>query len=87
MHASSTNLVMVASPGRRPRGRPAFHAAGNVATAGGCLGPHYLATWVLSRTVGRELAAEILGYVAPVGQTTEWCDRAFAAITAIAPYL
>ena len=61
-----------------------FHAAGNVATAGGCLASHYLATWILARTAGREIAAEVLGYVAPVGQRAAWIDRAFAAID---PYL
>jgi len=79
----NTSKPWVIEAGVRVAVQP-FHAAGNIATAGGCLASHYLATWVLSRTVGRELAAEILGYVAPVGQQAEWCDRAFAAI---GPYL
>lgn len=45
---------------------------------------HYLATWILARMAGRDAAAEVLGYVAPVGQQAEWIERAFAAI---APYL
>ncbi|HEU4728618.1 MAG TPA: DJ-1/PfpI family protein [Kofleriaceae bacterium] len=57
-----------------------FHAAGNIATSGGCLASHYLATWILARTVGREVAAEVLGYVAPVSQQADWISRAFAAI-------
>jgi transcriptional regulator GlxA family with amidase domain len=61
-----------------------FHAVGNVATAGGCLASHYLATWILARAVGRSAAAEVLGYVAPVGQQADWATRAFAAID---PYL
>jgi transcriptional regulator GlxA family with amidase domain len=61
-----------------------FHAAGNVATAGGCLGSHYLATWILSRTLGRDVAAEVLGYVTPVGQQAGWAARAFETID---PYL
>ncbi|HEX3763545.1 MAG TPA: DJ-1/PfpI family protein [Kofleriaceae bacterium] len=61
-----------------------FHAAGNIATAGGCLASHYLATWILTRTAGRAAATEVLGYVAPVGQQAEWIARAFAAID---PYL
>ena len=61
-----------------------FHAAGNLATAGGCLASHYLATWILARTLGREVAADVLGYVAPVGQQADWAARAFAVI---GPYL
>ena len=59
-----------------------FHAAGNVATAGGCLASHYLATWILARTLGREVAADVLGYVTPVGEQADWTARAFAAIDA-----
>jgi transcriptional regulator GlxA family with amidase domain len=61
-----------------------FHAAGNVATAGGCLASYYLATWILARTAGRAAATEVLGYVAPVGEQAAWIERAFAAID---PYL
>jgi transcriptional regulator GlxA family with amidase domain len=61
-----------------------FAATGNVATAGGCLSSHYLATWITAKTVSREVAAEVLSYVTPVGQQTEWISRAFAAID---PYL
>jgi transcriptional regulator GlxA family with amidase domain len=61
-----------------------FHAAGNVATAGGCLASYYLATWILARTAGRDAATEVLGYVAPVGEQAAWIERAFAAID---PYL
>ena len=61
-----------------------LYAAGNVVTAGGCLSSHYLATFILARTAGREAAAEVLGYVTPVGQQADWAARAFAAID---PYL
>jgi transcriptional regulator GlxA family with amidase domain len=61
-----------------------FHVAGNVATAGGCLASHYLATWILARTLGRDVAAEMLQYFTPVGQKADWASRAFAAID---PYL
>lgn len=61
-----------------------FHAAGNVATAGGCLASHYLASWILARTLGRDVAIEVLGYVTPVGQQAEWAARAFEAVD---PYL
>jgi transcriptional regulator GlxA family with amidase domain len=57
-----------------------FYAAGNVATAGGCLGSYYLATWILVRAAGREVAADILRYVTPVGEQADWEARAFAAI-------
>jgi transcriptional regulator GlxA family with amidase domain len=61
-----------------------FHAAGNVATAGGCLASHYLATWIVARTLGRDAAAEVLRYVTPVGQQADWTTRAFAVVD---PYL
>ena len=61
-----------------------FHAAGNIATAGGCLASHYLATWIVTRTLGREVAADMLRYFTPVGQQADWAARAFAAID---PYL
>ena len=57
-----------------------FHAAGNIATAGGCLASHYLATWMVARTAGRDAAVEMLGYVIPVGQQAEWIARALAAV-------
>jgi hypothetical protein len=59
-----------------------FAVRGNIATAGGCLASHYLATWVLVRTAGREVAQEMLGYFAPVGEVAAWTARAFAAIEA-----
>lgn len=62
----------------------AFHALGNVATAGGCLASQYIAAWMIARRLGVEAAAEVLGYVAPVGQQLEYVDRAIATI---APFL
>lgn len=61
-----------------------FFARGNLATAGGCLASIYLAAWILARLVGREAAAEALHYVAPVGEKTEYVERALANIE---PYL
>jgi putative intracellular protease/amidase len=61
-----------------------FHATGNIATAGGCLASYYLAAWILARSVGRDVAAEALAYVTPVGEQAQWESRAFAAID---PYL
>ncbi len=61
-----------------------FVAHGNVATAGGCLGSHYLAAWTIARLAGWRAAEAVVHYVAPVGQKDEYVERARAAI---APYL
>lgn len=61
-----------------------FYAAGNVATAGGCLSSQYLAAWVIARKVGEEAARGALHYVAPVGEKDEYVDRAMKNIR---PYL
>ncbi len=61
-----------------------FFAAGNVATAGGCLASQYLAAWMITRLAGPETAASALHYVAPVGEKDLYVDRAMANI---APYL
>ncbi|UXY24318.1 DJ-1/PfpI family protein [Streptomyces cynarae] len=57
-----------------------FHAEGNIATAGGCLASQYLATWVITRTLGEEAAREVVNYVAPVGENQETVDRALRAV-------
>src|SRR4029078_11974009 len=44
-----------------------FHATGNMATTGGCLASYYLATFILARIAGRDVAAEALSCVTPVG--------------------
>jgi transcriptional regulator GlxA family with amidase domain len=61
-----------------------FFAAGNVATAGGCLSSQYLAAWILARTEGEEAARSALHYVAPVGEKEEYVERAMRNIS---PYL
>jgi transcriptional regulator GlxA family with amidase domain len=61
-----------------------FVAHGNVATAGGCLGSHYLAAWMIARLAGWKAAESVVHYVAPVGQKDQYVERARAAI---APYL
>lgn len=53
-----------------------FFAAGNVATAGGCLSSQYLAAWVIARTEGEAAARNALHYVAPVGEKDEYVNRA-----------
>ncbi len=57
-----------------------FAAAGNIATAWGCLSAHYFATWVIYKKLGREAAADALSYVAPVEEQQEFIDRALAII-------
>lgn len=79
----NTTKPWVVEAGVRVIDQP-FYASGNVATAGGCLASHYLATWILARTLGREVATDVLAYVTPVGQQADWATRAFAAID---PYL
>jgi transcriptional regulator GlxA family with amidase domain len=61
-----------------------FFAAGNVATAGGCLASQYLATWVIARLAGIDEARAAMHYVAPVGEKDEYVER---AIRNIEPYL
>ncbi|MFJ9444418.1 AraC family transcriptional regulator [Kitasatospora sp. NPDC101235] len=58
-----------------------FHAEGNIATAGGCLASQYLATWVITRTLGEDAARAVLGYVAPVGEHRETVERALHAVS------
>jgi transcriptional regulator GlxA family with amidase domain len=58
----------------------AFHVEGNIATAGGCLASQYLAAWVLDRMLGEHAVREVIGYVAPVGQSQETVERAMRAV-------
>ena len=62
----------------------AFHAKGNIATAGGCFSSQYLAAWIIARTEGQEAARSALHYVAPVGEKDEYVSRAMKNIS---PYL
>ena len=57
-----------------------FVAHGNVATAGGCLGSHYLAAWTIARLAGWDIAEKVVHYVAPVGEKDEYVERARAAV-------
>ena len=45
-----------------------FAAAGNVATAAGCLAVQYLVGWVIDRTVGPDARADVMRSVQPVGE-------------------
>jgi transcriptional regulator GlxA family with amidase domain len=59
-----------------------FHAEGNIATAGGCLASQYLATWVITRTLGEDAARAVIDYVAPVGENQETVERALRTVRA-----
>ncbi|MFD0356224.1 DJ-1/PfpI family protein [Streptomyces sp. NPDC127110] len=59
-----------------------FHAEGNVATAGGCLASQYLATWVITRTLGEEAARAVIDYAGPVGEKLETVERSLRAVRA-----
>lgn len=61
-----------------------FFAKANVATAGGCLGSQYLASWVIARLEGIDAARDAMHYVAPVGEKDEYIDRMLRNVT---PYL
>ncbi|HEX3714456.1 MAG TPA: DJ-1/PfpI family protein [Trebonia sp.] len=78
-----TSKPWVAEAGVEVLNQP-FFAAGNVATAGGCLASHYLAGWILARLEGEEAARSALHYVAPVGEKEEYAARAMRNIS---PYL
>jgi transcriptional regulator GlxA family with amidase domain len=62
-----------------------FVAHGNVATAGGCLGSHYLAAWLIARLVSWQAAHDVLHYVAPVGQKDEYVARAAGVLRQYLP--
>ena len=61
-----------------------FFAAGNIATAGGCMASPYLAAWIIARLESEDAARAALHYVAPVGEKDEYVERAMRNIT---PYL
>lgn len=79
--ASTDNITKpwVIEAGVRVVDQP-FSATGNIATAGGCLASYYLATFIISRSRGRDVARDVLSYVTPVGEQSDWAERAFAAI-------
>jgi transcriptional regulator GlxA family with amidase domain len=63
----------------------AFHAAGNVATAGGCLASQYIATWIIGRALGTEEAGAVIQAAAPVGQEDEYVRRALDTVKPFLP--
>ena len=80
----STTKPWVEEAGIKVLDQP-FFAHGNIATAGGCLGSHYLAAWVIARLAGWKAAESVVHYVAPVGQKREYVQRAGAAIRQYLP--
>ena len=62
-----------------------FFAAGNVATAGGCLASQYLAAWMLLRGAGRAPAEAAIHYVAPVGEKDVYVERAMRVVSPFVP--
>ena len=66
--------------GIRVLDRP-FVASGNVASAGGCLASPYLAAWVISRLLGREVAETALEYVAPVGEKRPYVEAVLGVVS------
>jgi len=57
-----------------------FYARGRVATAGGCLAAHYLATWLIWEGAGQEAAIKALSYVLPHGEEDEYTQRALSVV-------
>jgi len=53
-----------------------LHVEGNVASAGGCLASQYLAAWAIAMKTDWQTAADIIHYVAPVGQKDDFVERA-----------
>ncbi|HEY9080569.1 DJ-1/PfpI family protein [Magnetovibrio sp.] len=62
-----------------------LHVQGNIASAGGCLASHYLAAWVIAMKTDWQTAAEIIHYVAPVGQKDDFVSRAHAVVVPMLP--
>lgn len=57
-----------------------FMSHENVATAGGCLSAHYLATWVLWRLTDKSTATRALENVVPVGEEGAYVERALRTV-------
>jgi len=57
-----------------------LYVQGNVASAGGCLATHYLAAWVIAMKTDWQTAADIIHYVAPVGQKDDFVNRARSTV-------
>lgn len=62
----------------------AFHAEGNIASAGGCLSAPLIAAWMIAQRASVAEAERVLDSVAPVGDAPSYVARAMAAV---APFL
>ena len=62
-----------------------FHARGPIATAGGALAAHYLATWLMWRAAGVDAATQALNQIAPVGQRDDWAERFLSVVRPFVP--
>jgi len=60
-----------------------LHVEGNVASAGGCLASHYLAAWAIAMKTDWQTAADIIHYVAPVGQKDDYVERARSVVAPV----
>lgn len=58
----------------------AFQANGNVATAGGCLSSQYIATWMVAKRLGVDVARKMIYDVAPIGEKDDYIARALGAV-------
>lgn len=63
----------------------AFHAEGNLASAGGCLAAQYIAAWMIMRGADEKTARDTLYQVAPIGEKDLYIDRAIAAVRPFVP--
>ncbi|QGP78095.1 DJ-1/PfpI family protein [Sphingobium sp. CAP-1] len=80
-----TSKPWVVATGARVIDAP-FHAAGTIATAGGCMAAHYLAAWAIAKGMGARGAGEaaaraVIDYVAPVGEKAATVARVMGVIT------
>ncbi len=62
-----------------------FTAKDNVATAGGCLGSQYLATWIIAKLSSKESAASAIHYVAPVGEKEALVNHCLSVVMPFIP--
>jgi transcriptional regulator GlxA family with amidase domain len=69
----------VEAAGHRVLDQP-FHARDRVATAGGCLASHYLATWMIWSAAGRQAAIDALSYALPHGEEDAYLERALGHV-------
>ena len=60
-----------------------LHVEGHVASVGGCLASHYLAAWAIAVKTDWQTAADIIHYVAPVGQKDDFVERARSVVAPV----